>query len=301
MPCNLCGSTDSEVLYPCTLPESSPGGDVRRFRCTSSSYGKHYTIVRCRNCGLVYANPRPKASVIIHNYEEVVDRLYLEEREGRVLTFRRNLRPLEELMPPGRGRKLLDIGCHVGVFLEIAEERGWEAWGIEPSRWAAAQAQSRGLRVMRGTLNQAELADESFDVVTMWDVIEHLTDPMRELREVHRVLKPEGLLCIHTMNIESPFARVMGRRWPWLMEMHLYYFSPRTLGAMLAKAGFSVVRTAIQGRFLRLGYLFSRLEAYSSLLSRGLVRLVTALGLKDKAVPINLGDLFTVFARKRAF
>jgi len=103
VPCNLCGSTDSEVLYPSTLPESAPNDNVRRFRCTSSSYGKHYTIVRCRNCGLVYANPRPKASVIIHNYEEVVDRLYLEEREGRVLTFRRNLRPLEELRRPGRG------------------------------------------------------------------------------------------------------------------------------------------------------------------------------------------------------
>jgi len=70
---------------------------------------------------------------------------------------------------------------------------------------------------------------------------------------------------------------------------------------MLAKAGFAVVRTAIQGRFLHLGHLFSRLEAHSFPLSRSPIRLVTALGLKDKAMPINLGDLFTVFARKRAF
>ena len=296
--CNLCGSRDSKVLYPSTVPEGSTAGDVEHFRCTSSGYGKHHTIVKCRNCGLVYTNPHRKASAILHNYEEVVDQLYLEEREGRVLTFRRNLRPLEELMPPDPGRRLLDVGCHIGVFLEIAQERGWEAWGVEPSHWAAKEAQSRGLRVIEGTLENAHLAGQSFDVITMWDVIEHLTDPLRELRESHRLLKKGGLICIHTMNIESPLARLMGSRWPWLMEMHLYYFSPRTLGKMLRRAGFTVVKIVNQGRFLRLGYLVTRIEPYSSLIARGMGKLVTAFGLKEKAVPINLGDLFTAFARK---
>ena len=296
--CNLCGSKDSKVLYPSTILEGSTAGDVEHFRCTSSGYGKHHTIVKCRNCGLVYTNPHRKASAILHNYEEVVDQLYLEEREGRVLTFRRNLRPLEELMPPDPGRRLLDVGCHIGVFLEIAQERGWEAWGVELSRWAAGEARSRGLRVIEGTLENAHLAGQSFDVITMWDVIEHLTDPLRELRESHRLLKKGGLICIHTMNIESPLARLMGSRWPWLMEMHLYYFSPRTLGKMLRRAGFTVVKIVNQGRFLRLGYLVTRIEPYSSLIARGMGKLVTAFGLKEKAVPINLGDLFTAFARK---
>ena len=296
--CNLCGSRDSQVLYPSTVPEGSTAGDVEHFRCTSSGYGKHHTIVKCRNCGLVYTNPHRKASAILHNYEEVVDQLYLEEREGRVLTFRRNLRPLEELMPPDPGRRLLDVGCHIGVFLEIAQERGWEVWGVEPSHWAAGEARSRGLRVIEGTLENAHLAGQSFDVITMWDVIEHLTDPLRELRESHRLLKKGGLICIHTMNIESPLARLMGSRWPWLMEMHLYYFSPRTLGKMLRRAGFTVVKIVNQGRCLRLGYLVTRIEPYSSLIARGMGKLVTAFGLKEKAVPINLGDLFTAFARK---
>jgi 2-polyprenyl-3-methyl-5-hydroxy-6-metoxy-1,4-benzoquinol methylase len=296
--CNLCGSVNGEILYPSTLPASPTAGDIERLRCTSASYGKHHTIVKCRNCGLVYANPHRKASAILHNYEKVVDDLYVEEREGRVLTFQRNLRPLEELMPPAQGRRLLDVGCHIGVFLEIAQERGWEAWGCEPSRWAAREARSRGLRVIEGTLDNVHLAAGSFDVITLWDVIEHLTDPLRALREGHRLLRKEGLVCIHTMNIESPLARLMGHRWPWLMEMHLYYFSPRTLGKMLRKAGFTVVKMVNQGRFLRLGYLTTRIEPYSSLIARGMRKLVTALDLKDKAVPINLGDLFTTFARK---
>ena len=296
--CNLCSSRNSEILYPSTLPASPTAGDIEHFRCTSDNYGRHHTIVKCRSCGLVYVNPHRNADAILHNYEEVVDNLYVEEREGRVLTFQRNLRPLEELMPPDRGRRLLDVGCHIGVFLEIAQERGWEAWGIEPSHWAAREARSRGLQVIEGTLDDVHLAEEAFDVITLWDVIEHLTDPLRELRESYRLLRKGGLICSHTMNVESPLARLMGPRWPWLMEMHLYYFSPRTLGEMLRKAGFTVVKMVNQGRFLRLGYLTTRIKPYSSLIAGGMSRLVTALGLKDKAVPINLGDLFTAFARK---
>ena len=296
--CNLCGSRDSKVLYPSTLSDGLDRGNVERFRCTSSGYGKHDTIVKCQNCGLVYVNPHREASAILHDYEEVVDELYLEEREGRVLTFRRNLRPLEELMPPERGRRLLDVGCHIGVFLEIAQERGWEAWGVEPSHWAVREAHSRGLHVIEGTLDDLHVADEFFDVITMWDVIEHLPDPLRALRKSYRLLKRGGIICIHTINIESPLARLMGRHWPWLMEMHLYYFSPRTLTAMLRKVGFTVVKMINQGRFLRLGYLATRIEPYSRFLAGGMSKLVTILGLKDKAVPINLGDLFTTFARK---
>ena len=296
--CNLCGSDETELLYPSTLAGDLSNNDAQRYRCTSLSYGLHPPIVRCKVCGLVYTNPRREGGLILDNYEKVVDQTYLEEREGRVLTFRRNLRPLEELMPPADGRRLLDVGCYIGVLLEIAQERGWEAWGVEPSRWAVEEARRKGLRVKAGTLKEADFADEFFDVVTMWDVIEHLTDPMGELREVHRILKIGGIVCIHTMNIESLFAKLMGPRWPWLMEMHLYYFSPRTLTKMLEKAGFQVIRSINQGRFLRLGYLISRLEPYNKAISRVLSGLARMLRLATIPVPINLGDLFTTYARK---
>jgi 2-polyprenyl-3-methyl-5-hydroxy-6-metoxy-1,4-benzoquinol methylase len=231
-------------------------------------------------------------------YAAVVDQTYVEEREGRVLTFRRHLEPLERLTGPANGRRLLDVGCHIGVFLEIAAERGWDAWGVEPSHWAAEQARRRGLNVKTGTLSEAGFADHSFDVVTLWDVIEHLSDPRGELEKVNRVLKPGGLLCIHTMDIESPLARLMGRRWPWFMEMHLYYFSRATLSAFLMKTGFQVIRSQTQGRFLRLGYLMSRLQAFSPPLAKLLVAAVRIVGVAELAVPINLGDLFTTYARK---
>jgi ubiquinone/menaquinone biosynthesis C-methylase UbiE len=132
----------------------------------------------------------------------------------------------------------------------------------------------------------------------MWDVIEHVPDPKAALRHAHRLLKRDGVVVVHTIDIESPFARIMGHRWPWLMEMHLYYFSPRTLRQMLEGVGFEVIHASPQGRYLSLGYLVSRLPPYSRLLHRLLKATVTRLGLGGVAVPINLGDLFTMYGRK---
>ncbi len=296
--CNLCGSWEAALLYPATLDESSLANDTEHFRCTSASYGQHGDIVRCSQCGLVYTNPRQKEELIVRSYKEVVDRTYLEERKGRLLTFKRNLRPLEKLVDAGDERKLLDVGCYAGIFLEVAEEAGWEAWGVEPCRWAAEEAWQRGLKVEACTLREADFPADSFDVVTMWDVIEHFADPLRELKEVHHLLKRGGVVCIHTINIESFLAKVMGANWPWLMEMHLYYFSPETLSAMLIKAGFAPIKKMTQGRFLRLGYLVSRLAPYSQRLAGGLGRLAGALGLGRLPMYVNFGDLFTLFARK---
>jgi len=133
----------------------------------------------------------------------------------------------------------------------------------------------------------------------MWDVIEHVTDPLAEIRRVHRLLRPGGLIVIHTMDIDSLFARVMGPRWPWLMEMHIYYFSQRTMAAMLDKAGFSVIRSGPQGRYQTLGYLGTRFTALFGKLGRPVDWALNATRLHRMTVPINLGDLFTVYARKK--
>ncbi len=295
--CNLCGSRDSVLLYPSSLNTPTPSSSD--FRCTSSAYGIHPPIVRCRQCGLVYANPRWDSRVVRESYNSVEDPTYLEEREGRVLTFRRNLEPFQSLVAKdSTTRRLLDVGCYVGVMVELAQEAGWEAWGVEPSTWASEQARKRGLKVITGTLCEAKLEQGFFDVVTMWDVIEHLTDPAAEIRNVRHVLKPGGVFAIHTIDIESLFARVMGRKWPWLMEMHLFYFSPRTLGKMLEKNGFRVIRSSAQGRFLHLGYLITRLEPYSRPLAKLLLGGAERLGLAGRAIPVNFGDLFTLYARK---
>lgn len=294
--CNLCEQDNWRLRYPATLNGAEL--DVTSFRCTSPHYGDHAQIVQCQNCGLVYANPRWDNDALLRAYSEVEDEVYQRERIGRELTFERHLRALEQKTGPANGRSLLDVGAYLGVFVEAAAAAGWDAWGVEPSAWAAAEARRRGLNVIEGTQDAMELGQRRFDVVTMWDVIEHFDDPSTELRKVHQRLKPGGWLVVHTMDINSLFARVMGERWPWLMDMHLYYFSRKSLAAMLVKNGFSVVWSGAQGRYLRLSYLTSRVSGLNRHLGRFSRFLVKSLGLGDKAIPINLGDLFTVYGRR---
>lgn len=294
--CNLCGRDDYRVRFPATAEGDSLHVDA--FRCTNPGYGSHGRIVECRHCGLVYTNPRWPAGDVMDAYSAVQDEVYIEERLGREMTFRHHLHSMERITGPADGRALLDVGAYIGVFVEMAGEAGWRAQGVEPSAWAAAEARRRGLDVRMGTMELPELAEESFDVITLWDVIEHFTDPAAELERARRLLKPGGWLVVHTMDIDAPIARLMGGRWPWLMDMHLYFFSARTLGRMLREHGYEVAWQGAEGRYLSLGYLASRVEGMQSGVGRLVRSFVGALKLQHKEVGVNFGDLRTFISRR---
>jgi hypothetical protein len=154
------------------------------------------------------------------------------------------------------------------------------------------------LPIITGTLDASELVGQYFDVITLWDVIEHLDDPSAELAKAYHHLEPGGVIAIHTMDIDSPFARLMGRRWPWLMDMHIHYFSRRTLSLLLEKHGYKVLWVGAQGRYLSLGYLVSRVSGMSRPIGQWLGKVINRSGRQDLTVPINFGDLFTIVARR---
>lgn len=296
--CNLCGSDDTVLCFPDTRTYSLNGSDWRAYCCTYPGYGIHPPIVRCLHCGLIYTNPRPRREAIIENYEVVEDPLYLANRPAREVTFRKHLSAFERFTGPGDGRRLLDVGSYVGVFVEVAQEAGWDSWGIEPSRWAVNYAKARGVNVVLGTMEDADFEEESFYALTMWDVIEHFRDPLAELRRTYKMLQPGGWLAVHTMDIDSLFARLMGPRWPWLMDMHVYYFTRRTLRMMLRKVGFRVAAIRPQGRYLHLNYLMTRLRPYSPTVADLIDRAAHLLRVDALALPINFFDLITAFAQK---
>lgn len=295
--CNLCGRDDWTLRFAATLrPDEAVAADA--FSCTNPGYGHHPQIVQCRHCGLVYANPRWAGDELLAAYAAVEDETYVAERQGRELTFQKHLQAMERVSGPADGRSLLDVGAYIGVFVEIALANGWRAMGVEPSQWAAGVAQRQGLPVICGAQDAPDLHGRQFDVVTMWDVIEHVDDPAGEIARAYQLLRPGGLLVIHTMDIDSLMARLMGRRWPWLMDMHIYYFSQKMLATLLRQQGFTIVKSGVAGRYLRLGYLGTRVAGLSRPLGRLVTAMVNRLGWAAKPVPVNFGDLFTVYARR---
>ncbi len=295
--CNLCGGDDWFVRYAAT-DQTDRRPEVSAFRCTHAGYGSHAQIVQCHICGHVYANPRWEEGELLDAYSSVEDDRYVLERAGRERTFAKHLKKLEKYTGAGKGRHLLDVGAYIGVFVEVAQSFGWKAIGVEPSHWAVEIAKSRQIPVIEGTLSARELEGEYFEVITLWDVIEHLDNPSAELGKIYTMLKPGGILAVHTMDINSLTAKVMGSRWPWLMDMHIHYFGRRTLVKMLEKNGFEVVWIGAQSRYLSLGYIASRIAGISQPVGRFLTWLIGKLGAAEATIPLNFGDLMTAFARR---
>ncbi len=293
--CPLCGADDYRVKIEDTMGTRIADPRVH-YTCTSSAFGEHGRIVECRSCHLVYMNPRPHHEAVVENYGDVEDQEYIEEEQGRLETFADSLELVQKYRRSGQ---LLDVGCHVGTFLTLAEQAGFDVAGVEPSRWGAEIARTRiNGNVHCGAIEDAPLPEGGYDVITLWDVIEHLPDPALDIRAVHSALRPGGIFVISTMDVESLFARAFGRRWPWYMQMHLVYFSRQTLCEMLRREGFQIAEVSTHVRRVRLTYLASRLDGYAPAVGRFANRVLERIGLAERTVGVSFGDIFTVIARK---
>jgi 2-polyprenyl-3-methyl-5-hydroxy-6-metoxy-1,4-benzoquinol methylase len=292
VPCPLCGPGEvSPVLRDAGSPRIERSGLVA---CTSLDHGAFGQIVACGRCGIRFRSPREDDATILSHYTSVEDTLYLDNEPARVVTFARALDRLERHVPV-RG-PLLDVGCYTGVFLGVAAARGWPVTGVEPSRWAAETARSRGHEVLGGTLATAALPAAHFAVVTMWDALEHYADPVAELRRARAVTRPGGYLVLTTMRIDAPVVRLLGRRWPWYMRMHLSYFTPATVERALALAGWRLARVHGYSHVVTWDYLLLKLGGYAPRAARALRRALARLGLSGRTVSIDLGDFMTVYA-----
>ena len=241
-------------------------------------------MVSCRRCGLVYMNPRDAG--IKDLYRKVVDSAYLDSWSERAGTFKEHLRVLSAYRP-GIGT-LLDIGCYAGIFLDEAKKAGYDVTGIEPSEWACEQSRIRtGAKVICASWDEASLPEGFFDVVTMWDIVEHLEDPSACLKKAHGWLKRDGIIAVTTHNIKGWFPRLMGKRYPWLMRFHIYHFDIKTLSAILLKNGLETVLVRPYRKTISLKYALSRLGV-----------MVHGKLFERIKFSFNTGDLFMVIAKK---
>lgn len=296
VPCNLCGSTDLETVYDARADLERDRDLAAKFRASGDELLTQ-PLVQCRRCSLLFVNPRIAAGKMLDGYAAGDDPVYVSQMDARVRTFARTMARIDALRP-GRGR-LLDVGTAAGAFLKAARDDGWDVTGIEPNAWLADWGRQRyGVPIHVGSIDDVDLPAGAFDVVTLWDVIEHTPDPLHVLGRVQRLLKPGGLLIVNYPDIGSWIARVMGRRWPFLSSVHLYYFTRGTIRAALDRAGFETVDIRPHLQRLKLDYIVARGEVVSPGLSRVGSQLVSALRLGKREVPYWLGQTF-VAARAR--
>jgi 2-polyprenyl-3-methyl-5-hydroxy-6-metoxy-1,4-benzoquinol methylase len=272
-----------------------------------------HDVVRCRACGLLFRADLPSPNDLPELYGAAYFRSgessqhgegyadYLAEEELHRLNARRRLRLLEGLGPPGA---LLDVGCAAGFFLDEAQRRGWDVSGSELSpvmaSWAVDELGLEG--VVQGSFSEQEWQRGSFDVVTMWDYIEHTLDPTAELSRAVGLLRPGGLLALSTGDAGSVLARLSGRRWHLLTPRHHnYFFTRKALMLALQEAGLTTLLSRYLSARYSVRYLVHKLRTLSDAQPlRGLERRLSRSRFGATAVPVNLGDIVTVVARAEA-
>ena len=196
-------------------------------------------FLHCRECGFVFAHGE-SAAVSEEGYYEAMGG-YERFVEAKTHEWRELFR---DLASRTTGRRLLEVGCARGYALALARQFGWLPSGVETSGEDAAFAQSKfGLSVYHGTVEACPFEPGSFDVVTLWSVVEHVPDPLPAFRACARLLQPGGLLSISTPNADSKVAAQHGAEWSmYRMPGHVSFFSPGTMRMALRKCGFDVVR-----------------------------------------------------------
>lgn len=240
-----------------------------------------FAIVRCGGCRLVYVDAEREAQEIESTYDAEyftggVFHDYIGEREERVASGRALCEMVRRAQPAGR---LLDVGCAAGFFLE-ASRPFFQVTGVELSPFASEYARRElGLDVRTGDIADVELEAGQFDVVTLWNTIEHVGDPVSVIAHVRRAIADGGLLVLTTGDVRGPLARRDLDRWDLMTPPeHLFFFDPSTITRLLAGAGFEVRRIVHDGLVATGGPLLSR-------------------PVQLAASALSLGNVMTVFAR----
>ncbi|MHB8882703.1 MAG: class I SAM-dependent methyltransferase [Thermodesulfovibrionales bacterium] len=219
--CALCGGVDCEIF--------------RKFKSQPGA-----SLLRCLNCGLVRAKPMPSDEEIAAFYEKDEIGQTMTSSDAAVSDCLLSI--IEAYQPKGR---LIDIGTWYGDFLVAAKKRGWNVAGVELSLKACEFLTTKhDITMIHGTVTDAtkHFGRGSFDVVTMFHVLEHIRLPADYMKDVSSLLKPGGLVFLRVPNVDAIMFSLLGKHWNQLgLPLHLYFYSPFTIQAMLEKCGFDVV------------------------------------------------------------
>ena len=229
-------STADRLFRPCPVCDSKASSPV------------FVGIRKCQGCGLRFVNPLGEFRGE-HESEDYFTNEYLPLHRSNwsnsLAERRAHLNMIRNFASLPNRPRLLDVGCALGFMLHEATAANWEATGVETSEFAAHYATVHtGCQVYAGTLENADFESETFDVVTLMDVIEHVPEPRGLLKEVYRVLRPGGVVFLVTPNFGSVFVRLYrAKAYGIGPEEHVTYFQPSTIRQLLHTSGFTRIVT----------------------------------------------------------
>jgi len=208
--CLICGSQDIQKL---------------------ERYSNNF-LVKCKNCGLVFCEPIPTKQELDEYYKTYA----YENNYYSPITKQRYIELLEQFEKYRKTNRILDVGCGNGFFLDVAKEQGWEVYGTEYSEKAIEILKEKGIKSYKGELNIDDFKEEMFDVITSFEVVEHINNPVEEIQKIKYFLRKGGVLYITTPNFNSISRYLLKENWNIIgYPEHLTYYTAKTLTGLLRK------------------------------------------------------------------
>lgn len=250
-------------------------GDIKCPICLSSKTEKFwamngYSLAKCLSCQMVWDPFPPENLESVYNESYFVNDNpkggYANYFEGMNINKRTFYERVKRISDKVKSKdKMLDVGSALGDSLVEARKLGWKnLYGVELSKYAASKAKKRGLNIKSGTLISAKYPSNFFDAVTLQDVVEHMTDPIKDSKEIRRVLKPDGFVFMVTPDVGGLWQKSLGSLWyHYKPGEHIMYFSQKTLQDLLKKSGFRNIKTRRTYHVMSVEYIFSRLKYYA--------------------------------------
>ena len=256
------------------------------------------------NSGTIFQAQMPSVGEMIQyadtEYSSGVYSEYAKSRDLKVATARPRLAAIKQRTS---GKRLLDVGCATGFFMEAAADDGFEVRGVEFSSIAISLARPDiRERIVRGDVNELSSREtEKFDVVTAFDIIEHLQNPAKFLQELREILKPGAVLAISSPDTGHFLRYLMRSKWPMLQPLqHTVLFSRRSIRDLLERCGFQDVQVETTRKVLTMDYLADQLIVTNPGLNKAYRALswIVPAPLRHKPVAVNIGE-FVAYARRR--
>jgi len=312
-PCDTCGGSHFRTIFPdhpildgplvactgCGLVQVNPA--LGRYHIEDAASGEGRSAAYARQAEAVQRTLQYRPE-IEDAEREIRERFWIErldriERAALGRIDRAAVGGSDRHAPRGR---LLEIGSD-GQFLRLAAARGWSVVGLQPEVGTCATAASLyGVELMPTTLAEARFPDASFDVVVTFHVLEHVASPRELCRESLRVLRPGGVLCVETPNLDSRWFRLLGRRWRQFIPDHYWFFSPATLRRLLTDLGYRVDAIDFVAKAVSVRLLVNRVERMARRPLPSLATLARRLGLADRVLWLTPGDVMLAIARRPA-
>lgn len=275
--------------------------------CKSTSFsviidGKYGKVVECDNCGLIYRLTMLGRYPIeflggLDHFSKQIETKQTIQLMDQASTFS----VLKKFIPNFRDKRLLEIGSYYGHFLNYSRELGFIVTGLDPDVNLATIARKRfNLKIIDKFLDQANIAEDSFDVVAMFHVIEHINDPLAEMQKINKVIKNGGVFVAETPRYDTFWFKLLKEHERSVIPEHFTFFTKKSFSQMVTKAGFEIIQLDTVGRTITLDRLFTQLSKMigSRFIATIIMKFSEFFHFEKISFYLNTGDMMRIYARK---